>query len=1403
MDAPWITGAQGPSAEYLRRAERADVLQERADEQKLREEDAWIPGLLADAIEHRNWLIGFVRNALSVPLSEPEREAVVYDLFRHTLLLVDAHLVRHHVHLRSEQVTGRRELDLALEARTSLPTKKDGLPLELTEAMIETDRDLGGALSGEGREAQALDLLRAAHRAEARLGRATEAPDRADLVHALWCRYTSLKELQPPGTREPADEISAVVGEGLEHASELLDAARAGSEEALDVLPLLADLHAHRSGGHPGPDTDSAISALEMFLSGRSEPGARRIQMSFELGLLLDQRIPEASTAQEHGLTDKELADTTAAVIVFEELLRRPAKELADALAAPEASAMVGVFLARWYWVESQAVQDPARMGRMVELAENTLDSDLPSDTVDDARRFFVAATMRWVSLTGVETDAVAVRRIERSLAILRDLEPSGSSQSAVDPPAGDMSAPVPSDISQDRALCSSLIALCLTALAQATDDPGEATARDLHEALERWSGVLDLGLPPEQRDEALGYLGLTVIAGHRMQVLGWEECERVLPMLEGVAINAVSGGVRETVALARGVLRIQSAATLRDDDLLDLGIEDLRVVRHERDGGRRLMATNALSSALLTRYFQRGDLADLRAVERIIDEFTTELSADPALAANFDGNPTAGLRVQLYLARALSEQARSGQWRPMAPDRIDEIRRELETTPKWSPDRFLLLSELGFALGLDDLHTGALGPRSKSLGMLLEAARSWPERGQGVQSDLARMRASTLLVAALHLNGEQVEPFERVAMANEAHGWLTSLATTGAPSVAERALALSAMLSRLSSSPGWNDPGSLTEAIGRMEQARERVPLSHPTAQVQRRALSDMYWQRSQRWGRDDRERARTAALESLYASCHQVLLQPTVEQAVGRAREATGFATVLAHRELSDGRLWEAVRALEVGRGLILHATTSSETVERLLEQAGETNLARRWRGLAQRRGRVTLVEQDPVSEALLSPAQEGDGAGIPDDLRHRVVRLMEENEALRDELWEPPSVGRIAAALRRTGRDALVYLIPAPAYGGSGALTGFALVVGANGALRYEPLPGLTDNEDGYAHRLLRAQRDLARAKGVLHGQAVNEFNELLPQAMRWTGRTVLDPLLASEALGVVDGMPNLVLVPSGRLGVLPWAAATLPPRGKRLRSCPAVKEVVISTAATARQFVAVSRRLPCDPQARPVLVQDPTGTLEGAAAEVKALTSAFYPHGEVLGPGRSVSGTPGDVLERLAPPGNGGGSLVHFSAHVLASGSPERSFIALAGGLLPLKRLLERAVKAPVHNGDTTDPQGALVVMMSCAADVPLERHDEMLTLATGFLAIGAATTIGSRWPVPDRTAPMFAHRLHHHLVVEGLRPAKALRAAQLWMADPNREFLDSLPEELRLAPGADDLRCWAAFGHQGW
>jgi CHAT domain-containing protein len=77
---------------------------------------------------------------------------------------------------------------------------------------------------------------------------------------------------------------------------------------------------------------------------------------------------------------------------------------------------------------------------------------------------------------------------------------------------------------------------------------------------------------------------------------------------------------------------------------------------------------------------------------------------------------------------------------------------------------------------------------------------------------------------------------------------------------------------------------------------------------------------------------------------------------------------------------------------------------------------------------------------------------------------------------------------------------------------------------------------------------------------------------------------------------------------------------------------------------------------------------------------------------------------------------------------------------------------------------------LVVLSACQTALGKEIKGEGLVgLTRGFMYAGAPRVVASLWRVPDKATAELMKRFYHGMLAEGLRPAAALRAAQvaLW------------------------------------
>ncbi|WP_330307945.1 MULTISPECIES: CHAT domain-containing protein [unclassified Streptomyces] len=540
---------------------------------------------------------------------------------------------------------------------------------------------------------------------------------------------------------------------------------------------------------------------------------------------------------------------------------------------------------------------------------------------------------------------------------------------------------------------------------------------------------------------------------------------------------------------------------------------------------------------------------------------------------------------------------------------------------------------------------------------------------------------------------------------------------------------------------------------------------------------------------------RALEAANEALAALAADVLLQSGAEHGLRAARSGASKAVQAALWAGSQGRLHEAVASLELGRALVLHAASTSSAVPELLDAGGHHELAEEWRS-------VGAATQGPGAGA-------GAGAGVPGELPSILRRRALEALGYRREggLLATPTLSDLADGVEESGADALLYLVP-----GEDADAGVVITVaprlGAGLAVRKQ----LSGAESGPLERYLDATavRDAAaRDGGRSDPSAEQAWEEALKALCEWAYQ-VLGPVLAEVDKGLAaNGRPlRVVLVPCGRLGIVPWHAARYTEDAPYDYLC---QTDVISYAASGSQFLRTVKRAPRDPAAAPVLLADPTMDLTYAEVEVMALRDAFYRQARMCGgifelpEEELVPGTPDDVLGFLAD----GASLLHMASHGSAGTRPTVSALHLAApehggdgpdpGMLTVTRLLDRPDAQQASEG------GPLVVLSACQTDLSTRDHDEALTLTTAFLAGGARDAIGSRWTTNDSASALLMAVFHHHLTVDGLSPVDALRAAQLWMLDPCRQNPGSLRGELLRQmerPDLDRISLWAAFIHQG-
>ena len=589
---------------------------------------------------------------------------------------------------------------------------------------------------------------------------------------------------------------------------------------------------------------------------------------------------------------------------------------------------------------------------------------------------------------------------------------------------------------------------------------------------------------------------------------------------------------------------------------------------------------------------------------------------------------------------------------------------------------------------------------------------------------------------------------------------------------------------------------GSVTglgEAEALLEEARRAAGgPGHPMWQMTNEMLADV----RRLLGRAD---GHLLAVEGLRGHVWRVLAEPGLEGATISVRRAAADAVETARRCLVANDPAAAVTALDAGRGLALFAATTAGTFEDRLRRAGDPRLAERWR----------------------TAAASGDPAQLPPDLRRAVLKAVTADGAAGD-LLDPPAYEEIQRALVAVDADALVYLVP-----GTGVVTGYAVCAPAQGAPRYLALPNLTGENDDvtrYFRAMSRKDRSavpMAEPEVVgreTSGPETSErelgaatatraaLDDAVDRVCGWAWDAAMGPLVES-LLPRMDPPPShrphrLVLVPMGDLARLPWQAARRPGDGRY-----ATELVAISQAVSARMLCRSAEQEPVPPSSGGLVLADPDAGpgvvgLAAARREALAIRQVFHPGARYLGrrPDGSTSPSGGGTRAEVVAWLSGADGMLHLSCHgvVQAGGDRPTAFLLLAdGGKLLAEELIALLAQAP----DRVD----LAVLAACHSGVAMTGYDEAYSLGTAFLAGGVRSVLCSQWAVPDEETSVLMYMVHHFVHCAGLPAWAALREAQRWMLDPERDVPDDMPEPLRsvLDPTKlADVVAWAAFVHWG-
>jgi CHAT domain-containing protein len=523
-------------------------------------------------------------------------------------------------------------------------------------------------------------------------------------------------------------------------------------------------------------------------------------------------------------------------------------------------------------------------------------------------------------------------------------------------------------------------------------------------------------------------------------------------------------------------------------------------------------------------------------------------------------------------------------------------------------------------------------------------------------------------------------------------------------------------------------------------------------------------------RWARraieiSDWEEAAEASQAALALLSNVLRLQRTWDEKSVWLRRAQSLSAWAAYSLGKLGRPWDAVLALESGRGRWLTESMQLEAAElEGLRDGCHAGLRDRYRAAL---GVLTTLEEQADPALVAAP-----DAGRRAAQRRAALAELEDAIAAIQRVPGYEDFGRAPRreVIREAATGPICYLVPSLA-------GGLALIVREDAG---EPetvwLPQL--NEDHLAQQTTRLGHALA-GDDEHADDAVHELTY-------WLWDAVMAPVLAN-----LTGAAEICLIATSWLSFWPLhAAATIDassPTGHRY----AIDQLCVTYAANARarrRSLELQRHMRGELTALVVADPQPTSAepLQSARTEAEAIARRL-PASVLQGPAATKAG----VRDQLTDHG-----VLHFACH------------GAANLMTPLTSRLLLAHDEPLFLADLLGARlnARLAVLSACQSAWSGGIVDEVVALPTGLLQAGVAGSLATMWTVADATAAVLMTCFYAEWIDRGQTPAEALRSAQRWVRDTtNDEKAARFPEcrELLHASSAHGDEPWGArreYGH---
>jgi CHAT domain-containing protein/tetratricopeptide (TPR) repeat protein len=485
-------------------------------------------------------------------------------------------------------------------------------------------------------------------------------------------------------------------------------------------------------------------------------------------------------------------------------------------------------------------------------------------------------------------------------------------------------------------------------------------------------------------------------------------------------------------------------------------------------------------------------------------------------------------------------------------------------------------------------------------------------------------------------------------------------------------------------------------------------------------------------------------------------------------------GIAEDAAYAAVQCGEVEKAVLALESGRAILIsEMLDEADPREVQLLRLGRTDLVQRLKVV---RERLLWLRSNPSLEA---PAEFEGVSNVIHNMRSARTELNSTLTAVSEVLGTPSSALTFRKLTKLSQEFPLLYLVMTEN-------AGLAILLDFSNqpSPTIVPLPALSrkavreilqgDDDDrllgGYLGKYLSWRREPADYRSF------QRWLQVLDETTSRLWKAIAEPL---EPLFAQLQEREVTFIVSGMLALLPLHASWTydggsPNQRKHL-------PFLIRYSATARLLLSSRERLEGAKGEEILIVDDPQPTSAGklpfSPLESLVATNHFKKAVRLQGAAASRD----SVIKLLSD-----SDVCHFSCHAYAQiNDPLRSGMLMANGeILTLKDILGLNLSI------------RMVVLSACESAVfGTSLPDEIISLATGFLQSGVATTIASLWAATELNTFLVLARFYERWKTDGLTSLRALYDAQTWLRDTDNgtkcDFLDQMRQ--KASPNSQEYR----------